>query len=379
MSAPFLLVMVILAVGVSNSPLAPYYQHFFHGSFSFSFLQMNFKGDLLFFINEGLMTLFFLSMGLEIKYELLKGALNSPKKAALPVFAALGGMMVPALIYVMINYHDSACLRGWAVPTATDIAFALCALSLLGAKVSPVLKTFLTALAILDDLFAIIIIAFFYTEHIAWVFLVGVLLCCFLLYGLNRAGVSRLSIYLGIGLVCWLCLLKSGVHATLAGVILAAMIPLRPAKKNNSIASGTSLAQQCQQSLHLWIALIIVPLFAFANAGVSFLNLKASTVHISILLGSFLGLFLGKQLGVFGAVWFSVKLHWAALPDRLHLGELYAVALMCGIGFTISLFIGSLAFGSLDESYLNSMKIGVFAGSLLSGIAGYFFFRYVHE
>lgn len=371
-SAKLLLGATLLALLLSNSPLSTYYFNFFHTYILSQIGSLAFKSNLLFWINDGLMTIFFLFVGLEIKYEILEGALNSLRKAALPGIGAIGGMIVPALIYVCLNYHNATLLHGWAVPTATDIAFALAILSLLGSKVPPALKAFLTALAILDDLAAIIIIAVFYTDHLALTFLALALICALSLFILNINEVTRLSIYLLIGTILWFCFLKSGVHPTLAGVVIALMIPLKNRKNSQQFP-----LQKLKHLLHPWVAIVIIPLFAFANAGVYLLNLGQENLQISIILGVLFGLFIGKQIGVFGASWLAVKCRIASLPDRVRWSELYAVAVICGIGFTISLFIGALAFNNIDYSYLNSIKVGVLLGSLLSGMAGYLLLRLV--
>lgn len=369
-SARLLFGATIIALILSNSPFQNYYESFFHSYFFHQFGTVPFKFNLLFWINEGLMTIFFLVVGLEIKYEIMEGTLNSVRKAALPGIGAIGGMIVPALVYVMLNHYDSIMLRGWAVPTATDIAFSIAVLSLLGSRIDASIKVFLTALAIFDDLAAIIVIALFYTEKLSMVFLIAAAFCIFLLFLMNRLHVTKLTPYLFVGFVLWACLLKSGVHATLAGVILAFMIPLKDRKSETA-----SPLKKLQHSLHPFVGLLVVPLFAFANAGVSFLDLTPSSVHISIILGVFLGLFLGKQLGIFGITWLATRLGIATLPSEMRWIELYGVAIICGIGFTISLFIGSLAFGYNDPSYLSSVKIGVFLGSFFSGLVGYFLLR----
>ncbi|HVE44646.1 MAG TPA: Na+/H+ antiporter NhaA [Gammaproteobacteria bacterium] len=373
-SAQLLLGATILAMCLSNSPLNDYYHNLFHTYILSQFGGLQFKSNLLFWVNEGLMTIFFLVVGLEIKYELLEGSLNSLRKAALPGIAAIGGMIVPALIYIGINYHNAIMLRGWAIPTATDIAFALCVLSLLGSRVPSALKVFLTTLAILDDLAAIIIIAFFYTDHLSVIFLGLSSIMILLLFVLNRYRVTYLSIYILMGFALWICLLNSGIHATLAGVILALMIPVWDRKKQHN-----SPLQKLKHGLHPLVALIILPLFAFANAGVSFLNLGAGNLHLTIILGVLLGLFIGKQIGIFSASWLAVKFGMAKLPNHVRWSEFYAMAVICGIGFTISLFIGSLAFSYNDASYLNSIKIGVLIGSLLSGGIGYLLLQLIHR
>lgn len=364
-SAKILFSATILALCLSNSPLRNYYDSLFHTYFTIQFGNMALTSNLLFWINNGLMAIFFLVVGLEIKYEILSGTLNSPQKAVLPGIAAMGGMIVPAIIYVGINHHDAIMLRGWAVPMATDIAFSLSVLSLLGSRIPAALKAFLTALAILDDLAAIIIIAIFYTDNISIAFLGLAFICLLSLFILNKSGITRLSFYIFIGIILWVCLLKSGIHPTLAGVAVALMVPLQNRKKSYSPL------QKLQHELHHWVALGILPLFAFANAGVSLLNLGQENLHVTIILGVLCGLFVGKQLGIFSASWLAVKLGIATLPDQVRWGEIYAVSIICGIGFTISLFIGALAFSNNAESYLTSIKIGVLLGSLMSGTAGY--------
>jgi NhaA family Na+:H+ antiporter len=371
-SAKLLLSVTILALFVSNSPFRSYYDSFFHASIFNHFNALPFQVNLSLVINDGLMTIFFLIVGLEIKYELLSGALNSLHKATLPGISAIGGMAIPAVIYAFINRHDSTMLRGWAAPMATDIAFSLSVLSLLGSKIPSTLKTFLTALAILDDLAAIIIIAIFYTDQISVIFLGLALACLLILFTLNKSGVTSLSVYSLIGFILWVFLFKSGIHPTLAGVGIALMVPLKNKKKLRSPL------KKLQHTLHPWVALGILPLFAFANAGVSVLHLGQAHLHVSIILGILFGLFLGKQLGIFGAAWLAVQLGIATLPDRVRWNELYAVAIICGIGFTISLFIGTLAFSDDAESYLNSLKIGVLTGSVLSGIVGYLLLLLMH-
>lgn len=365
-SAKLLLSATLLALFVCNSSLYSYYDSLFHASFFVQLGNIKFKSNLLFWINEGLMTIFFLVVGLEIKYEIVKGSLNSLRKAALPGIGAIGGMIAPAIIYICINHRDNTMLRGWAAPIATDIAFSLAILSLLGSKVHSNLKAFLTALAIFDDIAAIIIIALFYTEHLSIVYLGLSFICIFILFILNNRGVTQLCVYTFFGFVLWFYLLKSGVHATLAGVILALMIPIKNRKNPDQ-----SPLQKLQNKLHPWVALVVLPLFAFSNAGISFLSMSTDKLHITIILGALIGLFIGKQLGIYCASWIAVKLRLATLPHHIRWSDLYAIAIICGIGFTISLFIGSLAFNDYDENYLNSIKIGVLTGSLLSGIVGY--------
>lgn len=343
----------ILAIALANSPCQVEYNNLINAKiFNLHFLSC---------INEGLMTIFFLVVGMEIKYEIIKGSLNSFSKAILPAIAALGGVIAPALIYLICNRHDVNLWRGWGIPIATDIAFSLGVLSLAGSRIPVALKTFLMALAIFDDLVAILIIAIFYTDNLSCLFLGLALICMITLLILNLVKMSHMAPYFIVGILLWFCLVKSGVHATLAGVALAFAIPL----------SGHKI----KDALHPWVAWGILPLFAFANAGVSFFHLSAANLQISIILGILLGLFFGKQLGVFTACWFAVKLKIAKLPDHVSWLDLYAVAILCGIGFTISLFIGALAFTNYTGSYLSSVKIGVLAGSLLSGVIGYLMLR----
>ncbi|HSW70638.1 MAG TPA: Na+/H+ antiporter NhaA, partial [Gammaproteobacteria bacterium] len=268
-------------------------------------------------------------------------------------------------IYVLFNEQDAFLLRAWAVPTATDIAFSLAVLSFVGSRAPFGLKAYLTALAIFDDVAAIIIIAFFYTDRIDTLFLGCSLVCLFLLFLFNKIRLAQLSPYLLLGFMLWFCFLKAGIHPTLAGVLTAFMVPLETKNKKKFPL------QKLQQGLHPWVAIVILPLFALMNAGVSFTHFNQAEVQLTVLLGTFFGLFLGKQLGIFGASWLAVKARLAALPDQIRWPELYAVAVICGIGFTISLFIGNLAFNPGHEVYLNSLKIGILTGSLLSGCIGY--------
>lgn len=357
--ARLLFLATVLALLFSNSSFEATYFHFLNATHA------------LFWINDGLMTIFFLVVGLEIKHELLQGALNSPRKAALPAIAAFGGMLAPALIYAALNYHDATLLRGWAVPTATDIAFSLSVLSLLGSRIPFALKSFLMTLAILDDLAAITIIAVFYTETIHLPFLIVSFLGMIALFILNRWKITKILPYLLIGIFIWVSLLKSGVHPTLAGIAVAFSIPLQDGKKSERFP-----ALRLQTQLHPWVALLIIPLFAFANAGVSFLHIAHEGLQFSIIWGVVLGLFFGKQLGIFTASWLAVKRRWAALPREVRFSQLYAASILCGIGFTISLFIGSLAFSDF-EHYFNSLKMAVLLGSVLSGITGYLLLLFV--
>ncbi|NKB57330.1 MAG: Na+/H+ antiporter NhaA [Alphaproteobacteria bacterium] len=319
---------------------------------------------LLLWINDGLMAVFFFLVGLEIKRELLEGRLSSWDQAALPAIAAVGGMVMPALIYVAFNYQDPGTLRGWAIPAATDIAFALGALALLGSRVPVALKVFLLALAILDDLGAIVIIAIFYTAELSLTSLTIAGISTAILIGLNRAGVRRVAPYVLVGLVMWVCVLKSGVHATLAGVIIALTIPLRVPD-----GAPTSPLKRLEHELHPWVAYFIMPVFAFANAGVHLGGLSVSDLLAPIPLGIAFGLFVGKQLGVFGFTWLATQAGFCRLPDGINWVQIYGIALLAGIGFTMSLFIGTLAFP--DPDHAAAVRLGVLLGSILSAVMGY--------
>jgi NhaA family Na+:H+ antiporter len=354
-----------LALVVANSPLAPTYFALLDVPIGIRAGGFTLEESLLHWINDGLMAVFFLLIGLEIKREILAGQLSTWPQLALPGIAALGGMAVPAVIYAAVNASEPQTLRGWAIPAATDIAFALGVLSLLGRRVPSSLKVFLTALAILDDLGAIVVIALFYTAelHLAALGLAGLGLLA--LAAMNRFGVTRLAPYVAIGVVIWFFVLESGVHATLAGVAVALTIPLR------EDSEGPSPLHALEHRLHGWVSFLIVPVFGFANAGLSFAGIGWAALLNPVPLGVALGLFVGKQIGVLGSAWAAIRLfRLADLPDEADWAQLYGVALLCGIGFTMSLFIGALAFGT-SPTLIDATKIGVLAGSLLSAVAGY--------
>ena len=355
-----LIAAAVLALIVANSPLADDYFALLKGYLG--------PLSLLHWINDALMAVFFLLVGLEIKREMLDGQLSTWERRALPGAAALAGMAAPALIYVAINAGDPTALRGWAIPAATDIAFALGVLALLGKRVPASLKVFLTAVAVLDDLGAIVIIALFYTEQLQVGPLLGAIGGLAFLVGLNRAGVKSLIPYLLVGVGVWVAVLLSGVHATLAGVAVALTIPLRPTPGEPEATD--SPLHRLEHTLAPWVAFAIVPIFGFANAGVSFSGIGMDDALAPLPLGIALGLFLGKQLGIFGAVWAMVKIGGARLPAEASWRQVYGVAILCGIGFTMSLFIGGLAFGE-DTMRGDEVKIGVLAGSLVSALAGY--------
>jgi len=349
-----------LALVVANSPLAEIYFHSLHVHIG--------PLSLLHWINDALMAVFFLLVGLEIKRELLDGQLSTWSRRILPGAAAAGGMLMPALIYVAFNLGNPASLRGWAIPTATDIAFALGVLSLFGNRVPASLKIFLAALAIIDDLGAVIVIAIFYTTGINVVALAGAAVTLGLLFVINRAGVMRLPAYLALGIVLWLLVFASGVHATLAGVMLALAIPIKRTPGTPEARDQESPLHHLENLLHRPVAFVIVPIFGFANAGVSLAGASPTTLVDSHTLGVAAGLFAGKLSGVLVTVAILVKLKWAELPATANWSQMTGVAILCGIGFTMSLFIGLLAFD--DPSIQDKVKIGILTGSALSGIVG---------
>jgi len=325
---------------------------------------------LLLWINDGLMAVFFFVIGLEIKREVIEGSLKDIREVVLPSFAAFGGMAAPALIFAVFNWGDEGAMNGWAIPAATDIAFALGILSLLGSRVPTSIKIFLTSLAIFDDIGAIIIIAIFYTANISVVSLVVVAICIPVLALLNRSGVVAKSVYIMIGVIMWVATLKSGVHATLAGVILAFFIPMRIESKK-----GVSPLKDMEHDLHTVVAFFVLPVFAFANAGINFAGVGFEHLLHSVPLGIALGLFIGKQVGVFGLCWIAIKLKLTALPKGMSWSSLYGTAALCGVGFTMSLFIGSLAFEESGVDLLFDERIGIVLGSLVSGFVGYMILR----
>ena len=355
---------VALALVFSNSGLAARYDLLLHTPVELRVGPLLIAKPLLLWINDGLMAVFFFLVGLELKREVLEGELSTRAQIQLPAAAAIGGMAAPALIYVALNRGDPVALHGWAIPAATDIAFALGVLLLLGARVPVALKVFLTAVAIIDDLGAIAIIALFYTAELSVESLGVAGACLVILFALNRAGVTRPSPYLLVGLVMWIGVLKSGVHATLAGVALAMFIPLRAKGRD-----GESPLERLEHDLHPWVAFLVLPLFAFANAGVNLAGVTVSDLFEPVTLGIALGLVLGKQIGVFGAVWLLVRAGWASLPQRIDWPTMYGVAALCGIGFTMSLFIGGLAFD--DPQRAVAVRLGVLAGSIVSGLCGW--------
>jgi NhaA family Na+:H+ antiporter len=357
-----LMLAAALGLALANSPFAASYDLLLsvHGSVRIG--DFGIDKPLLLWINDGLMAIFFLLVGLEIKRELIEGELSDSRRAILPAAAAIGGMIIPALIYLGFTWSTPGSAAGWAIPSATDIAFSLGVMALLGSRVPPSLKLFLTALAIIDDLGAIMIIAIFYTEKLSWVSLDVALAALAILLILNLAGVQRVIWYLLVGLVLWVFVLKSGVHATLAGVALALAIPFK-----GGPAGGSPLTR-IEHELAPWVSFGILPLFGFANAGLSFAELSPSSVLEPVPLGIAAGLFFGKQIGVFGSAALVIRAGWAKLPGGAGWIGLYGTSILTGIGFTMSLFIGTLAFG--ESGYEATMRLGVLLGSALSGIIG---------
>jgi Na+:H+ antiporter, NhaA family len=363
-SAGILLILAALAaLAASNSFLLDHYKGLLQTPVSVQVGGLEIAKPLILWINDGLMAIFFFLIGLEIKREVLQGELSSLDKAALPIVAAIGGMAVPALVYLGINMGSPESLRGWAIPAATDIAFALGILMLLGSRVPVSLKIFLLAIAIIDDLGAILIIAMFYTSNLSLLALGLAALGVVALIGLNRSGVKATTPYLLIGLFIWVCVLKSGVHATLAGVVTALLIPIQ-----GRTAEEQSPLHKLEHDLHPWVAFGILPIFAFGNAGVSLSGIGFADLLAPLPLGIALGLFFGKQLGVFGATLLAVRTGIAKRPEGTSWAQLYGVACLTGVGFTMSLFIGTLAFES--DALLDQVRIGVLSGSVLSALTG---------
>jgi len=366
-SGILLIFATILALVLSNSLLAPYYETFLHIPVEVRVGALHLDKSLYHWVNDGLMAIFFLLIGLEVKREILEGHLSSLSQIALPGVAAIGGMVVPAAFYLYFNIDDSLAVNGWAIPTATDIAFALGILSLLGNRVPMSLKIFLMALAIIDDLGAIVIIALFYTSELSTLSITIAFISLLILIALNVFGVSKKAAYFIVGTVLWISVLKSGVHATLAGVALAFTIPLNAKDENGK---DFSPLKEIEHGLHFWVAFFILPLFAFVNAGVNVTDISLAQMTGSVPMGIMLGLFVGKQLGVFGFSAVAIKLKWAKLPEDSNWLQLYGVSVLTGIGFTMSLFITSLAFE--DDTLFNyTDKLAILLASLAAGVLGY--------
>ncbi|TRN13682.1 Na+/H+ antiporter NhaA [Vibrio fluvialis] len=356
-----LVIAAAIAMTIANSPLNEIYQG--------ALQSYVFGMSVSHWINDGLMAVFFLLIGLEVKRELLEGALKSRETAIFPAIAAVGGMLAPALIYVLFNSGDAEAIQGWAIPAATDIAFALGIMALLGKRVPVSLKVFLLALAIIDDLGVVVIIALFYTSDLSTIALTVGFIMTAVLFMLNAKHVTKLSAYLIVGLILWVAVLKSGVHATLAGVVIGFAIPLKGNKGEHSPL------KHLEHALHPYVAFGILPLFAFANAGISLEGVSFSSLASTLPLGVALGLLIGKPLGIFSFSVIAVKAGVAKLPEGINFKHIFAVSVLCGIGFTMSIFISSLAFGSANVDYDTYARLGILMGSTTAAILGYVLLR----
>ncbi|WP_411705367.1 Na+/H+ antiporter NhaA [Edaphovirga cremea] len=363
-----LIIAAIIALFMANTSLNGFYHSILDLPVSLKIAALDISKPLLLWINDGFMALFFLIVGLEVKRELLDGSLAGREKAVFPAVAALGGMIAPALIFLLFNGGDEVARHGWAIPAATDIAFAVGVLALLGQRVPLSLKVFLLALAIIDDLGAIVIIALFYTAQVSMTALGMAAAAIVLLAYMNWRGVSRISLYILVGIFLWVCVLKSGVHATLAGVILGFFIPLNRTEHH-------SPSRKLEHGLHPWVSWLILPLFAFANAGIDLRTASVEGLTSMVPLGIAAGLMFGKPLGITLFCWLSVKLRLAALPTGVTFKQIMATSVLCGIGFTMSIFIASLAFEHADPELIVYSKVGILGGSILSAIAGYFLLK----
>lgn len=363
-----LILAALLALVMANSPWNHWYDGFLNIPVSVKIATLDISKPLLLWINDGLMAIFFLVIGLEVKRELMEGSLASRDRAVFPVIAAIGGMIVPALVYLAFNGSDEVARQGWAIPAATDIAFALGVMALLGKRVPTSLKIFLLALAIIDDLGVIVIIALFYTQQVSLAALLGSAAAIAVLMFLNYRGVGKTSLYLLVGLVLWVCVLKSGVHATLAGVIVGFCIPLKS-------RTGERLTEKLEHALHPWSTFFIMPLFAFANAGIVLEGVSWSGLTSFLPLGVALGLLIGKPVGIFVFSWLAVKSGIAQLPRRIGFRHIFAVSVLCGIGFTMSIFISSLAFVQAEQAYTVYSRLGILMGSTLAAMLGYLCLR----
>ena len=366
-----LVVAALVALILANSPLVWLYDAFLSIPGAVQIGEFEIRKPLLLWLNDGWMAVFFFLVGLEIKREFADGELSDLKAAGLPIIGALGGMLVPALIYALINFGRGVDLRGWAIPTATDIAFALGVLSLLGSRVPASLKVLLTAIAIIDDLGAIVIIAAFYTADLSLASLVLAGVAILGLIALNLAGVRQITPYLLVGALLWVFVLKSGVHATLAGVATALAIPLEGRDESGRLSADPDVSplRYLEHLLHPWVAFLILPAFAFANAGVSFAGLGLNAFGENVALGIALGLLIGKPIGVYGAIWLAIRFGLGRMPEGANGQQLLGLACLCGIGFTMSLFIGGLAF--TDAGHAAQVRLGVLSGSVLSAVLGY--------
>lgn len=370
-SGIILIAVTLLALFLQNSFFTDAYSNFLHIPVQISIGDFGIAKPLLLWVNDGLMAIFFFLIGLEVKREVLEGELSSKRQIALPAIAALGGMIVPALLFTFFNHKDAFSMNGWAIPTATDIAFALGILSLLGKRVPASLKIFLMALAIIDDLGAIVIIALFYTSDLSLISIVIAVGSIVVLMVMNYLKVIKKAAYILVGIVLWISVLKSGVHATIAGVVLAFCIPLYSRDKRGE---RFSMLKEMEHDLHYWVAFFILPLFAFVNAGVDLKDLSVTALFSDVSLGIMLGLFLGKQIGVFTFSFLAIKLGFASLPTHSNFKQLYGVAILTGIGFTMSLFVNTLAYND-TEIFRYADKLAILLGSFFSGMIGYFYLR----
>ena len=375
-SGIILMVVTLVALLFSNTFLSEFYNTFLHTKIEFRVgTLLEISKPLILWVNDGLMAIFFLMIGLEIKRELILGHLSKLSNITLPLVGAIGGMILPATIFVIFNYGNDFNLRGWAIPTATDIAFALGILSLLGKRVPTSLKIFLMALAIFDDLGAILIIAFFYTAELSIISFFLATICIAILFLLNRLKVPYLSIYSLVGFVLWICVLKTGVHATLTGIILAFTIPLNLI---NEKRRNISPVRTLEHYINSWVAYFILPIFTFVNAGIDLRNIFFEQMNNSVSLGIIFGLFFGKQLGVFSFVYIAVKLNLTKLPIGVSWAEIYGISILTGVGFTMSLFIDSLAY--VDSAiFFYTDKLAILLGSFLSGVLGYFILLKINQ
>lgn len=367
-SGIILVIAAMLALFMANSIFSSNYNAFLEFPVSITLGTFAISKPLVLWVNDGLMALFFFVVGLEIKRELFYGQLSSLDQVILPFFAAIAGIVFPALIYVAFNYQDAVAMNGWAIPSATDIAFALGIFILFGKHLPPSLKLFLLSVAIIDDIGAVIIIAIFYSQEIATNSLIVASIGLVVLFVLNRLQLENKTPFILVSIVVWAAVLKSGVHATLAGFAVAWFIPLARDKAH-------SMSYQIEHGLHPWIAFFVLPLFAFANAGVGLTNATLDELITPISIGIIGGLFIGKQLGIFVACFIAVKLKFCKLPKDATWTQLYGVCLLCGVGFTMSLFVGSLAFEEQGLAYQTQVKVGVLVGSLISAIAGAYLLR----
>ncbi len=372
-SGLLLMVSALLALIAANSSYDWVYEQLLTLKLTVAIEDFSISKPLLLWVNDGLMAIFFLLVGLELKREAIVGELNSVRKVALPALGAIGGMVVPASIYAALNWGDDIAIQGWAIPTATDIAFALGILVLLGDRVPSSLKIFLVSLAIFDDLGAIIVIAIFYTDNLSITALIFSGGCIAILAMMNKLDVVSKSAYLIVGAVMWVALLKSGVHATLAGVILALFIPMRGV---NWDGEDTRPLHELEHDLHGPVGFIVLPIFAFSNAGLALSDLQLKDIVDSVPLGIILGLFFGKQIGVLFMVWLGTKLKWGEMPKGVSWSQMYGISVLCGVGFTMSLFIGGLAFEQTGDNHFAQDRLGILVGSLISAVWAIVWFKY---